>query len=373
MDTTDRVVGVYYDRHRQRWQVRFIRAGAGRSLSYTSEAEALRKADWLRGEIARAAAQTVGALLEEWIATQQHLTSGTRRTRRAAVLWLLPAEMTAAALGRAQGAALLERAVRTSAQRSVASQRQAAKEARRFCQWLMECRGLGRNPVEGLTVAGRTRRGHESHQQLSRVQVRAFLSEAHKRRDPASIAAACFFLLGRRIGDLLGTPERHGALVGGVEIFAAGGGVVRGLGKGSIPWTSPIVSVPEYPDLADRLAALVAGRGPDEPLFPGRVPGQQLCQATARRACRDICAAAKVPQVCPHGLRGTLATLAAEAEVPEAIAARALGHTQAVHRQHYAQRDAAEARAQAAGLRALDRSAEIPRAAEMQHSPTAEK
>jgi integrase len=50
---------------------------------------------------------------------------------------------------------------------------------------------------------------------------------------------------------------------------------------------------------------------------------------------RRLCRAAKVPEVCPHGLRGTMASIAVQAVPAEHVAA-ALGQTgPAVTRRHY--------------------------------------
>ena len=56
---------------------------------------------------------------------------------------------------------------------------------------------------------------------------------------------------------------------------------------------------------------------------------------------RRICDQAKVPRVCPHGLRGTHATLAESAGITSHVVAAALGHTsdQVTHR-HYTEPDA---------------------------------
>jgi integrase len=65
------------------------------------------------------------------------------------------------------------------------------------------------------------------------------------------------------------------------------------------------LEVPEV--LRPQLAALVAGRAPDAPLFGGH--DRHWVGYHVRRLCR----LAKVPVVCPHVLRGTQSSIAARA------------------------------------------------------------
>ena len=72
------------------------------------------------------------------------------------------------------------------------------------------------------------------------------------------------------------------------------------------------------------------------------------------RECKRLCRAAKVPQVSPHGLRGTHASLVAEQGVTGHVAAQALGHASyAVTEAHYVTPEAAQRGRQAHVLRVL--------------------
>lgn len=348
----DRVVGIYpcplLQPDADGYRVVSIAGGRRRSKSVEGPGwRATAYAAALTAEIARAAAQTVGPLLQEWIAAQPGLAHRTLVSLRTRVRWLLGESLSAQALAHADGDRLLAAAQKRSPY-SVAAARVAVGVCDRFCRWLVRHRGLARNPFDSVEVAGKARKGDESHPQITRLQALAWLRAAHLRTDPPALAAALVLLAdGRRTGDLLGAPGRPGLLVGGLD-----GEIVRGTGKGRVPYRRRIARLPEYPDLPERLAQLAVGRPADEPLFPGR-PRGWLRAERLLRVVREICAVAEIPPVTPHGLRGTLATLAAEADVPEALAAAALGHTVAVHQAHYAKPEARADRDQAAALRAL--------------------
>jgi integrase len=105
------------------------------------------------------------------------------------------------------------------------------------------------------------------------------------------------------------------------------------------------LEVPEV--LRPRLAALIAGRRGDEPLFPDR--DRHWVGYHVRRLCR----AAGVPVVCPHGLRGTQASIAVRA-VPAEHVAQQLGQTgPAVTRRHYLAAGAEQDGRQRAALQVL--------------------
>jgi integrase len=77
------------------------------------------------------------------------------------------------------------------------------------------------------------------------------------------------------------------------------------------------------------LLELARQAGPDGRLFPRSL-------AWVGYAVETMCDLAGVPVVCPHGLRGTHATLAASAGVTAHVVANALGHAgPAVTRRHY--------------------------------------
>jgi integrase len=70
---------------------------------------------------------------------------------------------------------------------------------------------------------------------------------------------------------------------------------------------------------------------------------------------RRICKLAGVPVVCPHGLRGTHASLAMAAGASSALVAKSLGHaSDAVTLAHYAQPAAVAAGAQERLLKVLE-------------------
>jgi integrase len=69
---------------------------------------------------------------------------------------------------------------------------------------------------------------------------------------------------------------------------------------------------------------------------------------------RRLCKEAGLPEVTPHGLRGTNATASMQANTNPHLVAAALGHESiAVTMRHYVDRDAVEATRQQAAVNAL--------------------
>lgn len=88
------------------------------------------------------------------------------------------------------------------------------------------------------------------------------------------------------------------------------------------------------------LLKLAEGRQPDDLLFAGRpaavIKGRRRSRGLEksarptdwlRRQVWEVCKLAGIPKVGPHGLRGTHASLAAEAGASAEVVSAALGHT----------------------------------------------
>lgn len=111
-----------------------------------------------------------------------------------------------------------------------------------------------------------------------------------------------------------------------------------------------VVEMSPVVDAAERgpLLELCAGRKSTEPLF-----GDVDCHWVGYHV-RRLCKAAGVPEVCPHGLRGTQASISVLAVPAEHVAA-ALGQTgPAVTRRHYLASWAEERRRGRAALKVIE-------------------
>jgi len=204
--------------------------------------------------------------------------------------------------------------------------------ARTFASWCVGQGWLPSAPFDGLEVTGARARGKA---QLRIDEARRFVETALGEGDERGLAAAMALLMGLRASEITNRVVRDvddGARVLWIERAKTRAGDRR-------------LEVPEV--LRPRLAALIAGRAPDAPLFGDR--DRHWVGYHVRRLCR----LAKVPVVCPHGLRGTQSSIAARAVPVEHVAA-ALGQTgPAVTRRHYLEAGAEQDGKQRAALRVI--------------------
>lgn len=202
----------------------------------------------------------------------------------------------------------------------------------RFAQWCVAQGWLARDPFDKLAVVGERSRGKE---QLRIDEARAFVRVALDEGDERGLAAAIALLMGLRASEITNRVVRD----------VDDGARVLWIDRAKTRKGDRHLEVPEV--LRPRLAALCAGRRGGEPLF-GDVDRHWV-----GRNVRRLCRIAGVPVVCPHGLRGTQATIAVRA-VPAEHVAEQLGQTgPAVTRRHYLARGAEQDGQQRAALRVL--------------------
>lgn len=204
------------------------------------------------------------------------------------------------------------------------------KGVRAFWQWCIEKKGwIKANPWEAVDPVGRRRRGKA---QLRIDEARRFQAkclELADQGDEGAVASLMCLLLGLRASEVV---ER----------------VWRDLDDdSSLLWVDGTkteaarrrVDVPEvlrgaFTRLA-KGANLEVGTPRVGCFFPGR--SRHWLRYEVRRLCR----LAGVPTVCPHGLRGTHASLAMAAGASSVLVAASLGHASpSVTLQHYAQETA---------------------------------
>ena len=194
------------------------------------------------------------------------------------------------------------------------------------------CARIVRQRHPKLEVTGTRARGKA---QLRIDEARRFVETALREGDARGLAAAMALLMGLRASEITNRAVRDvddAARVLWIERAKTRAGDRR-------------LEVPEV--LRPQLAALVAGRAPDAPLFGDH--DRHWVGYHVRRLCR----LAKVPVVCPHGLRGTQSSIAARAVPVEHVAA-ALGQTgPAVTRRHYLAAGAEQDDKQRAALRVI--------------------
>lgn len=205
--------------------------------------------------------------------------------------------------------------------------------AQGWSAWCVEQGWLRVDPFADLTVEGARARGKA---QLRIDEARRYLEVALSEGTPEGLAAAMALLMGMRASEITGRQVRD----------VDDRGRVLWIERAKTRKGDRHLEVPEV--LRAPLLALCEGRKSTEPLF-GDVDRHWVGYHVRR-----LCGVAKVPEVCPHGLRGTQASISVLAVPAEHVAA-ALGQTgPAVTRRHYLSGGAEERGRGRAALRVLD-------------------
>lgn len=193
----------------------------------------------------------------------------------------------------------------------------ALSEASRFWRWCIEKGYTKVNPWLRIEPTGRVSKGK---MQLRVDEARKFQAKCLELGDDGAIASLMCLLLGLRASEVV---ERVGRDVDD-------GGRLLWIDNSKTEAGRRVVEVPIV--LADALVRIGS--------IPGRGEGRIFPHSRywLRDQVRRICKLAGVPVVCPHGLRGTHASLAMQAGASSVLVAASLGHASpAVTLQHYAQ------------------------------------
>jgi len=214
-----------------------------------------------------------------------------------------------------------------------------------FFNWAVKEGLISKSPADRVEPVGRRRRGKK---QLRKSEAQAFAARAllmAQAGDDGALAALAVLLLGLRSGEIRKRRVR--------DLDPASDAVLLWIEDGKTDAATRHMEVPE--PLAGLLVHQAGDREAQGYLFFAPNASAGYRSATwLRKAVTRVCKAAKVPRVCPHGLRGTWATLTTDAGMGGHLVARELGHTnQSVTRDHYTQKGTAE-RARARGLRLVE-------------------
>lgn len=223
----------------------------------------------------------------------------------------------------------------------LAGQRTRWYQVNVFLRWCVVRGLLERNPtelVDRIDLPWASKRGKQQmggkRQLANSDQAQAYLAAAIAWPDAQTrIVAALPLLTGMRSGEVRFLR---------VDAIDLGLGVlwIRG-DRGGVwaPKTRASTRTVQIPDvLRDDLVALAAGRAGDELLLTSPHTGHAWSPRWVWETVGRTCDAAGVPRVCPHGLRGTWASIcAAMAQLPAPEIARLLGHSDhgATAERHY--------------------------------------
>lgn len=249
-------------------------------------------------------------------------------------------------------AQLYDCAVRNPSQKTgkpaaAATHRHYLDLARALFNWAVRKGYVAQNPFKDVRPVGRPSTGKP---QLRLDEATRYLEAAFRlfdeNQDRMALAAVVPLYLGLRPGEVLMRRVR--------DVDSSGS--VLWIDKGKSKNARRHLTIKAQP-LRQRLARLVAGRSPEEPLFCVDDRKQPPCLHTLRRAVLRICEAAEVPKICPHSLRGLWATLSVESGAAESAVAAALGHGSFdMTAKHYAQPEARIGARSARVLQLLNRS-----------------
>lgn len=222
---------------------------------------------------------------------------------------------------------------------SVDTHRSYLRHAKLWGRWIVKRGWLrGPSPLEGVQGVGKKRRGKP---QLTRGELARFIHTCQDlagQGDDGALAALIAVCMGLRASEILSRTvqdidvEPDPETGEDVPVLRVGDNLERAFrlktdSSGRSPQIPPIVEL--------LLAKVAAGKAPGDPLFPGTLGGRRTRQWLWDRV-KDLCARAGVPAVCPHALRGSLATSAAASGVRIDLISAVLGHSNSsITRQHY--------------------------------------
>ena len=325
----ERAHGPY--RHGKRWRIILVGMDGRRSVeTFASEAAAIKGLDDARGHVD---GRTIAGAVDLYLA---HLRARGKRPGTVTTAWyrlrgLLALGMSDRPL-RTLTSRLAAHLVERRRDKATDTQVGELAAARGFAGWCVEQGWLRADPFAELEAEGARARGKA---QLRIDEARRFVEHALAEGDERGLAAAMALLMGLRASEIVGRVVRD----------VDDGARVLWIERAKTRKGDRHLEVPEV--LRPRLAALVAGRAGGDLLFGDR--DRHWVGYHVRRLCR----AAGVPVVCPHGLRGTQASIAVRA-VPAEHVAEQLGQTgAAVTRRHYLASGAEQDGRQRAALRVL--------------------
>lgn len=358
----ERATGPY--RSRGSWRVTtYLADGTRVDRAWTTEREALDFRDGFNST-ARSNVQTVEEALERYeehmIAKGNKPRSYAETMRRLRVFFAEPAKpldhITVGLCQRAYDALVnatvpvLDDAGKVIGERpkyKPDSHRNYLAESRSFLRWCVSQRWLRANPLDEVHGVGRRSHGKA---QLRIDEARAWRTKAlelARAGEPGAIAAMMTLLMGMRTTEVV-TREVRDLDDGGRLLWIPDSKTDAG---------RRTLEVPD--DLRPLLRRQAGRRAGDAWLFPADVLGRLRTGRHDRKWpltwVQTICAAAEVPRVTAHGMRGLIATLEMLRTGDLRGAAEALGHVDVdTTETSYAERGAAQGARARRGLQVLD-------------------
>jgi integrase len=311
-DNKERIHGPYP--HGNRWRVHLIAAnGARRYRSFETEREALEYlCAWREETDTRRLCEAIDEYIKHLRRLQRPNTTLTTSTYR--LRGLLRADERDRSLRSLTPAVARSLFQQRADEVSTETQIGEIACARGFAEWCISRGWLRINPFTGIKPIGARSRGKP---QLRIDEARKFVEMALDEDSPAGVACSMALLMGMRASEITNRVVRD----------VDDGARVLWIDRAKTRAGDRQLEISDI--LRSRLAALTAGREGGERLF-GDVDRFWIGHHVRR-----LCKAAGIPIVCPHGLRGTYASISAREQSVGQVAA-ALGQIRLdVTRRHY--------------------------------------
>jgi integrase len=311
-----RIRGPY--KHRRRWRIEIIGVAGKREVeSFSTEGKARGRKAELEEEMPRGLTmERAFREYEEYLRHERGCKESTiERTMRRLRAWHDPDTLCDDVTP-----SMLDRVYKKRVARlAVDSHRNELKEVKSFWHW------MGRPIVDDIKPVGRRRRGKPK---LRMSETRTLFDKAFElagKGDDGALAVLAAILLGVRSGEIVDRRVR--------DVDVTDDGVLFWIDEGKTDSAAR--------PLAGLLARQAAGKNNGDWLFPARKGHRDV--GWLRDNVYRLCRLAGVPKVSPQGLRGTHATLTAEAGETSEVIAKALGHAgDTVTKQHYIKPGSAE-------------------------------
>ncbi|HEY3091129.1 MAG TPA: tyrosine-type recombinase/integrase [Jatrophihabitantaceae bacterium] len=265
---------------------------------------------------------TVGEWSQRWLAGQAHLKPTTRERYAGILREHITPRWSAVRLADVSHADVQAWLTELSARRQAATVRKVHRVLSRVLALAVRDGRLARNPAAGVNLP-RVDEGERRY--LTHEQV-ATLADAC---GPYRLVVLFLAYTGLRWG------EMAALRVGRLELMRRRAEVAESVTpvRGVMTWGTPkgherrSVPIPRF--LVDGLAAHIAGKTPDEPVFTGERGGVLRAQVFQRAAFTAAAEAIGVPGLHPHELRHTAASLAIAAGANVKVVQTMLGHKSA--------------------------------------------
>jgi integrase len=337
-----RVKGPYSERGGTRFRIRICEATGQRDLYYPTKKEALTAIRAAALELplfatGRLLRRVIDAYLEHKV--QRGLCSARTANEQRTVLHRCMGDALDDDLSKltpSRAAALYDHIVQTPTRKtgqllSAATHRAYLKFAKALFRWAVGKGYICESPFANIQPVGRPNRGKK---QLRFDEAERFITTAFQRfdekHDTMALAAVTALLLGCRASEVLQLRVRD-LDCGGTKLWiAARDSDYRGK-------TNNAARDPDVPEvLRPRLLKLTVNQTSDSYLFGLSAKGEPKSRKVLYATVHRLCAAAGVPRVCTHSLRGVWATAGVRSGTLSHAVAAALGHASfAVTAKHY--------------------------------------